>query len=64
MLETITVVAEVQELKANPNRPAVGTIIEAELDRNKGVLATVLIANGAYAHLCVRTSRLVPCRMR
>jgi translation initiation factor IF-2 len=46
LLETITVVAEVQELKANPNRPAVGTIIEAELDRNKGVLATVLVANG------------------
>ncbi|HLQ36038.1 MAG TPA: translation initiation factor IF-2, partial [Chloroflexota bacterium] len=46
LLETIIVVAEVQELKANPNRPAVGTIIEAELDRNKGVLATVLVANG------------------
>ncbi len=46
LLDTIIVVAEVQELKANPNRPAVGTIIEAELDRNKGVLATVLVANG------------------
>ena len=46
LLDTIQVVAEVQELKANPNRPAVGTIIEAELDRNKGVLATVLVANG------------------
>jgi len=46
LLETIVVVSEVQELKANPNRPAVGTIIEAELDRNKGVLATVLVANG------------------
>jgi translation initiation factor IF-2 len=46
MLETIVVVSEVQELKANPNRSAVGTIIEAELDRNKGVLATVLVANG------------------
>jgi len=46
LLETISVVAEVQELKANPDRPAVGTIIEAELDRNKGVLATVLVANG------------------
>ncbi|HLG72444.1 MAG TPA: translation initiation factor IF-2 [Chloroflexota bacterium] len=46
LLETISIVAEVQELKANPNRPAVGTIIEAELDRNKGVMATVLVANG------------------
>ncbi|MBV9119929.1 MAG: translation initiation factor IF-2, partial [Chloroflexi bacterium] len=46
LLETISIVAEVQELKANPNRTAVGTIIEAELDRNKGVLATVLVANG------------------
>jgi translation initiation factor IF-2 len=46
LLETITVVSEVQELKANPSRPGVGTIIEAELDRNKGVLATVLVANG------------------
>jgi translation initiation factor IF-2 len=46
LLETILVVAEVQELKANPDRPAVGTIIEAELDRNKGVVATVLVANG------------------
>jgi translation initiation factor IF-2 len=46
LLETILVVAEVQELKANPNRPAVGTIIEAELDRQKGVVATVLVANG------------------
>ena len=46
LLETIVVVSEVQELRANPNRSAVGTIIEAELDRNKGVLATVLVANG------------------
>jgi translation initiation factor IF-2 len=46
LLETIVILSEVQELRANPNRPAVGTIIEAELDRNKGVLATVLVANG------------------
>src|SRR5581483_5409515 len=46
LLATISVVAEVQELKANPDRPAVGTIIEAEMDRNRGVMATVLVANG------------------
>jgi len=46
LLETIILVAEIGDLKANPNRPAVGTIVEAELDRNKGVLATVLVANG------------------
>ncbi|HEU0167521.1 MAG TPA: translation initiation factor IF-2 [Chloroflexota bacterium] len=46
LLDQILVVSEVQELKANPDRPAVGTIIEAEMDRNKGVIATVLVANG------------------
>ncbi|MDE3076771.1 MAG: translation initiation factor IF-2 [Chloroflexota bacterium] len=46
LLETIVLVAQIGELKANPNRSAVGTIVEAELDKNKGVLATVLVANG------------------
>ena len=46
LLETILLVAELQELKANPDRPAVGTIIEAEMDRNRGPVATVLIQNG------------------
>ncbi len=46
LLETVILVSQIQELKANPDRAAVGTIIEAELDRNKGVLATVLVANG------------------
>ncbi len=46
LLETILLVAEMGELKANPNRSAVGTIIEAKLDNNKGSLATVLVQNG------------------
>lgn len=46
LLEMILLVAELGELKANPRKPAVGTIIEAEMDRSKGPLATVLIQNG------------------
>jgi translation initiation factor IF-2 len=46
LLEMILLVADLQELKANPNAPAVGTIIEAELDKNRGPVATVLIQNG------------------
>ncbi len=46
LLEMILLVAEVQDLKANPNRPALGTIVEAELDKGKGPVATVLIQNG------------------
>lgn len=46
LLETILVVAEIQELKANPKRYAIGSVIEAELDKGKGPLATMLIQNG------------------
>ena len=46
LLEMILLVAEIQELKANPNRKAVGIIIEAELDKGKGPLASVLIQKG------------------
>lgn len=46
LLEMILLVAEVQELKANPNRTAKGTIIEAELDKGRGPVATVLVQNG------------------
>jgi translation initiation factor IF-2 len=45
-LELILLQAEVLELKANPNKPARGTIIEAKLDRSRGPIATVLIKNG------------------
>lgn len=46
LLEMILLVAEIQELKANPNRPAVGTVIEAQLDKGKGPMATVIIEKG------------------
>ena len=46
LLENILLVSEVQELKANPNLPAHGTIIEAQLDKGRGPVATVLVAKG------------------
>ncbi|HBU11310.1 MAG TPA: translation initiation factor IF-2, partial [Clostridiales bacterium] len=46
LLEMILLVAEVQELKANPDRLAKGTIIEAQLDKGRGPVATVLVENG------------------
>ncbi|MGH2634234.1 MAG: translation initiation factor IF-2, partial [Tepidiformaceae bacterium] len=46
LLEAISLVAEVSELKANPNRPADGVVIEAELDPNRGPIATVLVKGG------------------
>ncbi len=46
LLEMILLVAEVEELSANPNRPAKGTIIEAHLDRTRGAVATLLVQNG------------------
>lgn len=46
LLEMILLVAEVQELKANPNRPAKGAIIEAKLDKGRGPVATVLVEKG------------------
>ncbi len=42
----ILLVAEMQELKANPNKMATGTVIEAELDKNRGAVATVLVQSG------------------
>ena len=46
LLEMINLVAEVQELKANPNRMATGTVIEARLDKGRGPVATMLVQNG------------------
>ena len=46
LLEAILTVAEMRELKANPNRKARGTVIEAKLDKGKGPMATVLVQNG------------------
>jgi translation initiation factor IF-2 len=46
LLENILVVAEVSELRANPDRPAAGVVIEARLDKSRGPVATVLVQNG------------------
>ena len=46
LLEAILLVAEMKELKANPNRAAKGIVIEARLDKNRGPIATLLVQNG------------------
>ncbi len=46
LLESILVLAEISELKANPKRPASGVVIESQLDRNRGPLATLLVQSG------------------
>ena len=46
LLENLVILAEVQELKANPNRAAQGTVIEARLDKGRGPIMTVLVQNG------------------
>lgn len=46
LLEMVTLVAEIKELKANPDRPAKGTVIEARLDKGRGPIASVLVQNG------------------
>ena len=46
LLEMVLLTAEVQELKANPNRRAKGTVIEARLDKSRGPVATLLVQNG------------------
>lgn len=47
LLDTILLIAEMQELKANPNRLGIGTVIEAKLDKGRGVVATLLVKNGS-----------------
>ena len=46
LLSTVAIMAEVAELKANPNRPAVGLVVEARLDKARGPVATVLVQRG------------------
>ncbi len=46
LLEMVLLVADIQDLKANPARPAVGTVLEAKLDRGRGPVATMLVRNG------------------
>ena len=59
LLENLLVVAELADLKADPERPASGVVIEAKLDRNRGPLATVLVQSGTLRigdHVLARTS--------
>jgi translation initiation factor IF-2 len=56
LLEQLTVVAELAELKANPNKPASGTVLEAYLSGEEGVLATLLVQEGT-----LRTGDVVVC---
>ena len=46
LLENLLLVAEMEELKADPSQPAIGVVIEAELDKSRGPLATVLVHDG------------------
>jgi translation initiation factor IF-2 len=49
LLETVLLVAELEELKANPDRPAIATVIESHLDKSRGPLATVVVNTGTLA---------------
>jgi translation initiation factor IF-2 len=49
LLEMILLVADMQDLKANPVRPAMGNVLEAKLDRGRGPVATVLVQNGTLS---------------
>jgi translation initiation factor IF-2 len=46
LLDNLLVVAEIGELKANPDRPAIGVVLEAELDSKRGPVSTILVQNG------------------
>lgn len=46
LLEAVLLVTEIKELKANPKKRAVGTVIESRLDKGRGVVATILVSNG------------------
>jgi len=64
LLEAILLVADSHEIKANPNRPAVGTVLEARLDRSQGPTATVLVQNGTLRVGDALVARTVSGRVR
>ncbi len=64
LLEMILLVADVEDLQANPNRPAKGTIIEAHLDKAKGPVATLLIQNGTLRVSDTLVAGHVFCKVR
>ena len=46
LIEMVLLVSDLQELKANPDRPAIGTIVEAQMDKSRGAIATALVQTG------------------
>lgn len=46
LLEAVLLIAELEDLRADPNQPASGVVIEAEMDKTKGPMATVLVQSG------------------
>ncbi|MBT4942516.1 MAG: translation initiation factor IF-2 [Chloroflexi bacterium] len=46
LLESLLLISEIQELKANPNRPGIGVVIESHMDRSRGAVASVLVKSG------------------
>lgn len=64
LLEMILLVAEVHELKANPKRAARGTVIESQLDKGRGPVATVLVQNGTLRVGDVLVAGSSSCRVR
>ena len=60
LMENMLIVAEVAELKANPNRPAIGVVVEAKLDKTRGPAVTMLVKSGTLAvgdHIVAGTTR-------
>jgi len=49
LLETLLLVADLRELKANPDAPATGTVLESRVDKGGGPVATILVQNGTLA---------------
>jgi translation initiation factor IF-2 len=68
LLEKVLLEAEVLELKSNPNKPALGTVVEAQLDKGKGYVSTILVQAGTlkvgdYVLLEKIMVKLKPCTM-
>ena len=59
LLETVALVAEVEELQANPERAAVGTVLEAHLNRQVGPVATLLVQAGTLRVRFMSTAHAV-----
>ena len=68
LMEMICLVADLGDLKANPERPGSGTVIEGKIDRGRGAVATVLVQNGTLASVtaslwAIPSAKFAPCLM-